>query len=105
MAGLSRRRLLHLVGKAGGAAAAYRTMSAMGLLAVPEAYAGPPDLPAGSGAGVRAVVIGAGSAGMVAALELGKAGYQCRILEARSRPGGRNWTLRAGDVVEEASGI
>ena len=38
---------------------------------------------------------------MVAALELGKAGYKCRVLEARSRPGGRNWTLRGGDTVEE----
>jgi monoamine oxidase len=34
-------------------------------------------------------------------LELGKAGYSCRILEARARPGGRNWTLRGGNVVEE----
>jgi monoamine oxidase len=38
---------------------------------------------------------------MVAALELGKAGYECRVLEAGSRPGGRNWTLRGGDTVEE----
>jgi monoamine oxidase len=42
------------------------------------------------------VILGAGIAGMVAALELGKAGYECRVLEARSRPGGRNWTLRGG---------
>jgi monoamine oxidase len=46
------------------------------------------------------VILGAGIAGMVAALELGKAGYECRVLE-RSRPGGRNWTLRGGDTVEE----
>jgi monoamine oxidase len=38
---------------------------------------------------------------MVAALELQKAGYKCRILEARSRAGGRNWTLRSGDAVDE----
>jgi monoamine oxidase len=105
MPGLSRRRFLNLVGRAGGAGAAYRTMAAMGLLPVPEAYAGPPELPAGSGTGLRVVIIGAGIAGMVAALELGKAGYRCRVLEARSRPGGRNWTLRSGDVVEETSGI
>ncbi len=98
---LSRRRFLNLVGKAGGVAAAYRTMAAMGLLAVPAAYAGPPVLPPGSGAGTRIVIIGAGIAGMVAAHELGKAGYACTILEARTRSGGRNWTLRGGDFVDE----
>jgi monoamine oxidase len=98
---LSRRGFIHLVGKAGGAAAAYRTMAAMGLLPIPAAYAGPPSLAPGSGKGTKVVILGAGIAGMVAALELGKAGYSCTILEARSRPGGRNWSLRRGDVVEE----
>jgi len=37
MTQLSRRHLIHLVGKAGGVAAAYRTMAAMGLLTVPDA--------------------------------------------------------------------
>ena len=60
---LSRRSLIHLVGKAGGAAAAYHTMAAMGLLAVPLAYAGPPALPPGRGRPV--VIIGAVIAGMV----------------------------------------
>src|SRR5258708_25604588 len=99
---LSRRHFVHLVGAAGGAAAAYRTMAAMGLLPVPAAFAGPPALPAGSGKGVTVAILGAGIAGMVAAYELGKAGYDCRVLEARARPGGRNWSLRGGDVVEEA---
>lgn len=96
---LSRRRFIHLVGRAGGAAAAYRTMAAMGLLPAPSAYAGPPALPPGNGTPI--LILGAGIAGLVAAFELGKAGYHCRILEARARPGGRNWTLRGGDVVEE----
>jgi monoamine oxidase len=98
---VSRRRFIHLVGRAGGAAAAYCTMAAMGLLPVPAAYAGPPALPPGSGKGTRVVILGAGIAGMVAAHELGKAGYDVRVLEARARPGGRNWSLRAGDTVEE----
>src|SRR5258708_10524410 len=101
---LSRRGFIHLAGKAGGAAAAYRTMAAMGLLPVPAAYAGPPALAPGSGRGTTVVILGAGIAGMVAAHELGKAGYDCRVLEARARPGGRNWTLRAGDVIEEEGG-
>jgi monoamine oxidase len=91
--------LIRLVGKAGGVAAAYQTMAAMGLLAVPDAYAGPPELP--SGQGRRVVIIGAGIAGMVLAYELRKSGYQPRILEARTRPGGRNWSLRGGDQVVE----
>lgn len=96
---LSRRSLIHLVGKAGGVAAAYRTMSAMGLLAVPAAYAGPPALP--RGAGRRVLIIGAGIAGMVLAFELRRAGFRPMILEARARPGGRNWSLRGGDTVTE----
>jgi monoamine oxidase len=98
---LSRRDLIHLVGKAGGIAAAYRTMAAMGLLAIPAAYAGPPPLPPGKRQ--RIVIIGAGIAGMVLAYELRKAGYAPRILEARTRPGGRNWSLRGGDTIEETS--
>ena len=98
---LSRRALIHLVGKAGGVAAAYRTMAAMGLLAVPQAYAGPPALPPGHGR--RVVIIGAGIAGMVLAYELRKSGYQPQILEARPRPGGRNWSLRGGDTVIETT--
>ncbi len=96
---LSRRSLIHLVGKAGGMAAAYHTMAAMGLLAVPAAYGGPPALPPGRSRQV--VIIGAGIAGMVLAFELRKSGYRPLILEARPRPGGRNWSLRGGDTVEE----
>ena len=103
MTQLSRRHLIHLVGKAGGVAAAYRTMAAMGLLTVPDAYAGPPALPPGRGRQV--LIIGAGIAGMVLGLELQKAGYAPLILEARTRPGGRNWSLRAGDVVHEIDSI
>jgi monoamine oxidase len=100
---LSRRNLIHLVGKVGGVAAAYHTMAAMGLLPVPEAYAGPPALPPGKGR--KIVIIGAGIAGMVLARELRKAGYAPLVLEARTRPGGRNWSLRAGDEVRETNSV
>jgi monoamine oxidase len=102
---LSRRRFLHLVGRAGGAKAAYNTMAAMGLLPVPTAYAGPPDLAPDSGNGVRVVVLGAGIAGLTAAYELSKAGYACTVIEGRRRPGGRNWTIRGGDKVEESDSV
>lgn len=100
---LSRRHLIHHIGKVGGVAAAYRSMAAMGLLPVPEAYAGPPTLPPGKGR--RIVIIGAGIAGMVLAWELRKAGYKAMVLEARSRAGGRNWTLRGGDEIRESASI
>ena len=98
---LSRRALIHLVGKAGGVAAAYHTMAAMGLLAVPPAYAGPPALPPGRGRPV--IIIGAGIAGMVLAYELQKSGYQPKILEARTRPGSRAGRCAATTTVTETN--
>jgi monoamine oxidase len=76
-------------------------MAAMGLLVVPPAHARAPALPGGSGRGTRVVILGAGIAGMTAAYELAKAGYKCVVLEARARAGGRNWTIRGGERVEE----
>ena len=37
---------------------------------------------------------------MVSAYELRKAGFECTLLEARERPGGRNWTIRNGSAIE-----
>src|SRR6266508_1329426 len=102
---LTRRRFINLVGKAGGVAAAYNTMAAMGLLAVPPAHARPPAMPGGSGRGTRVIILGAGIGGMTAAYELAKVGYECVVLEARARSGGRNWTIRGGDRVEEIDSV
>jgi monoamine oxidase len=100
---LPRRALIHRVGRLGGVAAAYQTMAAMGLLPIPDAYAGPPQLPPGNGR--RIVIIGAGIAGMVLAWELRKAGYLPLVLEARTRAGGRNWSLRGGDTIHETGSV
>ena len=97
---LSRRGLVRLVGRAGGAIAVRNTLGAMGLLA-PATACSTVQLAQGSGNGVRVVILGAGIAGMTAAHELGKAGYDVRIIEARSRAGGRVWTLRGGDRLDE----
>ena len=79
-------------------------MRALGLMAAP----GPsplPQLAADFGKGKNVVILGAGIAGLVSAYELRKAGFACTILEARSRPGGRNWTVRKGTKVEFTDGM
>src|SRR5437879_6955069 len=88
------------VGDAGGFSAAFVTMQSLGLMPVAASAASTPDLPADVGKGVRVVILGGGIAGLVAAYEMGKAGFQCTVLEARERPGGRVWTVRNGATVE-----
>jgi monoamine oxidase len=99
--GLTRRRFLEGVGLAGGSAALYETMTAMGLIHVPEAWAGPPELPKADGKSV--VILGAGIGGLTAAYELTRANYDCQIIELSERAGGRNHTARRGTVLKEVN--
>ncbi len=101
--GWSRRRFLGMVGKVGGAAAVYETMTALGMIHVPDAWAGPPELPPGTGAGKKVVILGAGIGGLTLAYELHRAGFEVEILEAQGRPGGRSFTARRGSVITEES--
>lgn len=100
----TRRDFITKLGQAGGFSAAYVMMQSLGLLPPPASQASTLQLPPGSGKGKRVVILGAGIAGMVAGWELRKAGYQCQILEARQRAGGRNWTIRNGTRVELTDG-
>ena len=106
---VSRRAFLSTIAKVGGAGAAYAALDALGAtaLAIGEAhaYSGPPLMSAGLGKGKRVTIIGAGMAGLTSAYELSKAGFACTVLEAQSRPGGRNWTIRGGDVVHQTDGV
>jgi monoamine oxidase len=95
---VTRRSFLTRVAAAGGASLAYETMTALGLLAAPSQTSFELD---GQVKGARVVILGAGLTGMTAAYELGKAGFNCRVLEARARPGGRVLTVRRGTVSEE----
>jgi monoamine oxidase len=100
---VTRRRFLEQVGLAGGSAALYETMTALGLINLPAAWAGPPELPPGSGSGKSVVILGAGIAGMTAAYELTRANYSCKIIELTERAGGRNHTARRGTVIKEVN--
>ena len=98
---MTKRRFLQSIGAVAGVGAVYRTMEALGLSGIGTAHAATPELPVGSGAGKSIVILGAGISGMAAAWELSKAGYHCTILEATGRAGGRSFTARGGDVLEE----
>ncbi len=96
----TRRDFLMRVGQAGGYSAAFLTMQGMGLIPMAAAMATPVLAAApGTGKGVKVLILGGGIGGLVAAYELGQLGYECTVLEARERPGGRNWTVRGGDKV------
>src|SRR5271163_2020239 len=99
---VSRRNLLSLIGTVAGSAAMYHAMTSLGF-AADSAYQGPIKL-SGDVRGASVLVLGAGLAGMTAALELRNAGYKVQVLEFNRRPGGRNWTLRGGDTFTELGG-
>ena len=99
---LSRRGLLAMIGASAGGTAMYQAMTSIGF-AAESPYRGPIKLE-GDPKGASIIVLGAGLAGLTAAYELRRAGYSVQILEYNSRPGGRNWTLRGGDVYTELGG-
>ena len=97
---LTRRIFLERLAGTAGATLTYDAMAAMGLLAMPARRAEAFQL-RGQGTGVRVIILGAGLAGLSAAYELNKLGYDTTVLEARMRPGGRCTTVRRGTVSEE----
>lgn len=122
--GIDRREFLTSIGKAVGGSAMLRAMAAMGIgttlsacgsasatssptvVPPPPPAAGPRsprpgDWPAAVGNGKSVVILGAGIAGMTAALEMARLGYTCTVLEAQASAGGRVRTIRSGDVVAE----
>ena len=100
---LTKRQLLQYVGSIAGAAGVYRTMATLGMLGVSSltGCSSESAVSQSMGDGKRVVILGAGIAGLVAAYELSDMGYECTVLEATARAGGRNLTVRGGDVIEE----
>jgi monoamine oxidase len=109
---LSRREFLYALAAVGGAGTALGTLEVWDLVAPAAEYRVPFDPPRksdfsmrGRGNDTTVLILGAGIAGLTAAYELEKAGYRCRILEARARPGGRNWTVRRGSTDTDLDGV
>ena len=98
----ARRDLLAMIGAAAGSGVMYQAMTSLGL-AAPSGYKGPVKLD-GDPRGASVLILGAGLAGMTAALELKQVGYRVQILEYNTRAGGRNWSLRGGDTYTELGG-
>jgi monoamine oxidase len=99
---MTKRDLLTLIGKSAGATAMYMAMGALGDAKASD-FKGPPKLE-GDIKGASVLILGAGVAGMVAALELRRAGYKVQVLEFNNRVGGRSWTLKGGDSFTELGG-
>jgi monoamine oxidase len=99
---ISRRDFLYRAAAVGGTSLLLNTMNAWGM-GIGSKVSGPPQL-SGSGKGKKVLILGAGLAGMTAAFELGKLGYQCQIIEARSFAGGRCQTARKGTTITELGG-
>lgn len=99
MPGISRREFINKTSLVTGSG--YAAMLGLGLLK--EAPAQPLKLSPLTHTGKKIVILGAGLSGMAAAYELGKLGYECTLLEARGRSGGRVWTVRKNTKETEVN--
>ncbi|MDR1990223.1 MAG: FAD-dependent oxidoreductase [Acidobacteriaceae bacterium] len=90
---LTRRRFFEQLGLIGGASLVMSAMSSLELMA---GQAGVRPTLSGKPAKSRVIILGAGVSGLVVAYELNKLGYDYRVLEARDRVGGLNWSVRRG---------
>ncbi len=98
---LTRRRFFEQIGLAGGTSLLIHAMTSLDLMA---GQAGTRPSLDGRPQRNKVLILGAGMSGLVVGYELGKLGYDYRILEARDRVGGLAWTVRRGTEHTEVGG-
>lgn len=97
---VTRRDFLSLLGAYGGTSAVLQAGTALGLMPA-ASQATELALANARPGGRRVAILGSGLSGLAVAWELTQAGYDCTVLEAANRPGGRVFTVRAGTVIDE----
>jgi len=98
---LTRRRFLEQLGLVGGSGLVMGAMTSWDLMA---GQAGVRPVLTGRPKSARVIILGAGVSGLAVGYELGKLGYDYRILEARDRVGGLAWSVRKGTEHTETGG-
>ncbi len=97
---VTRREFLSLLAATSGTATVLSVGGALGLLPA-TTQASIPEIAPLNDKRRKVVILGGGISGLTVAYELGKAGYDCQVLEANSRAGGRIRTYRHGDLIDE----
>lgn len=100
---MTRRDLLKMIGYSAGATVMLSAMGSLGHATTTSALK-TVDL-AGMPKGSKILILGGGVAGLVAAYEFKRAGYEAVVLEAQNRPGGRAWSVKAGDRHTDTDGV
>lgn len=101
---MTRRQWISMIGAAAGAGASYQAMAQLGLNQASPLVSRISGAPTRARPGASVLVLGGGVAGMSAAIELSRVGYKVTLLEHNKRPGGRCWSIRGGDVINELGG-
>ena len=97
---VKRREFLNLLAAFGGTGAALNAGAALNLLPA-ASHAQTLDLRSPDPSKKQVVILGGGLSGLTVAYELTKRGYDCTVLEASHRCGGRVLTVRHGDLIDE----